>query len=114
MVEVDSKEISQYMKSVLKGIEGGLSAGYFVSSGVSFDIGLKNISTKNGGVRITVVGIGGETKKESDARVSFEVMNPLALAEKAEATKYAEDLVEGGDMSKALGLKPSKPRKDVS
>lgn len=103
-MDIDNKEISAYIKSVLEGIEQGLSAGYFVSSGVRFEMGLRNVSNVNGGIKVMIVGVGAERSKESDVRVVFEVMSPLALAEKDEASSYAKSLVEGADMSKALGL----------
>lgn len=115
-MEIDSKGLSDYIKSVLQGISGGLPEGYFASSGVRIEVGLRSEVTKEGGVRLTVIKAGGEVSKAEEAKVTFEIMHPLSLAEKDTVTEISQELVNSLPLEDKLnmaGLKPAQPKQSM-
>src|SRR2546428_9329121 len=78
-MEVDSEEISEYIKSVLLAVQQGvpMNSGYFVSGTVKIRLGVRNESAKGGNLKGMVVGVGGKRTKEGNARIEVEVTNPM-------------------------------------
>src|SRR5438034_6134529 len=78
-MEVDSEEISEYIKSVLEAVKRGVptDSGYFVSGTVKIRLGVRNESAKGGALKGMVVSVGGKRAKEENASIEFEVTNPM-------------------------------------
>ena len=79
-LNIDSDEVAEYIKAVLKGVNDGLGAesisqGYFLGGTVKIRIGIRNVGEREGGLKLQVVGVGGKRSKEEDAVIEFEVVN---------------------------------------
>lgn len=76
-MQIDSKQLSQFIKAVLSGISEGLTDDYSVATSVKFKIGLKSETDKQGNVRLTIVGIGAglgaKRSSQEVASIEFEV-----------------------------------------
>ncbi len=76
-MQIDSNEISEFVRAVLTGIDKGIPEDSAVSTSVKFQIVLKSQTDKQGNVRLTLAGIGGgagaSRSNEEVARIEFEV-----------------------------------------
>jgi len=75
-MKIDSEELADFVKSVISGIEGGVShsilEGYALSTPIRFPIGLSGKRIKGGGPRLSVANIGANKSDEEVARIDFE------------------------------------------
>ena len=76
-MQIDSDEITEFVRAVLTGIDKGIPEDSAVSTSVKFQIVLKSRVDKQGNVRLTLAGIGGgagaSRSNEEVARIEFEV-----------------------------------------
>ncbi len=72
-MKTDSKELSEYIKYVLKGIDDGITEGYILKDSIEFEIAVVNIQRAEGGLKIHVVKAGGDYSKEEINKIKFEV-----------------------------------------
>ncbi|MBI2183523.1 MAG: hypothetical protein HYU39_01040 [Thaumarchaeota archaeon] len=88
---IDSEEITEYVSAILDGIFGAMTEGYgkgfFLASSIKIQLGIQNVGERDGTLKLMVAGVGGKRSKQENARIEFEVFNPLAkeLKEKFEA-----------------------------
>lgn len=78
-VQIDSEEISEFVKAVLNGIHEGVPEGNLVSTPVKFQLGIKSKKGAGGSLKLFVAGIGAEGSKEEIARIEFEVDDMLTV-----------------------------------
>ena len=82
-MQIDSRELSEFVKAVLAGINGGMSDDNMVAGTVKFQIGLKSVTDKKGDITLKEVGIGGglggNRSNEEIARIEFEVDDMLTV-----------------------------------
>ena len=85
-MQIDSDEISEFVRAVLTGIDKGIPEDSAVSTSVKFQIGLKSQADKQGNVRLMIVGIGGgagaSRSSEEVARIEFEVDDVISVVMK--------------------------------
>lgn len=76
-MEIDSEELTEFVKAVISGIEGGTSRtlyeGYALSAPIRFQIGLSGKKVRGGRLRLSVANMGASKTDEEVARISFEV-----------------------------------------
>ena len=94
-MKIDSAEISEYIRSIVKGVEDGIPLGYFPSSPIKIEISVSNVREGDGSIRLMVAGLGGKLKNEQNATIQVEVLSPLSEATKNEWQKAMKHLVEG-------------------
>ncbi len=85
-LEIDSVELSEYIRAVLQGINTGVSQDFHLFGNIKFSIGLRNVIDKEGRLKITVAGIGMGKTKEENSTIEFEISDTgdwlLRLAER--------------------------------
>lgn len=75
MSKVEPIELKDFLKETLKGIEEGVDIGSRNISQPGIEIEVSTITTRGvgGSVKVYVLGVGGEEKQESIARLKFSV-----------------------------------------
>lgn len=76
-IKINGNEISEYVGAVINGVEKGIPKGFALSSPVKFQIGLTNVSDKEGNLTLMIAGVGGTHRKEENTRIEFEVDDAL-------------------------------------
>lgn len=72
-MEINSDELSQYVKSTIEGMEKGLKEGYKLKGEIEFELGVINTKQGKGGLKIKVVNLGGGLSKENVSKIKFKV-----------------------------------------
>ena len=72
-MEIDSVELSNYVKSTIEGIENGLKEGYKLKGEIEFELAVVNTKEGEGGLKIKVVNLGGSLSKENVSKIKFKV-----------------------------------------
>ena len=84
--EPDSKAISSWMKSAVKGIEGGLG-NYSLATPIKFDLAVTSEKKGGGDIKIVIASLGASKTSQEVSRISFEIqtkdMSDLAAAKNA-------------------------------
>lgn len=73
IMKFESKEISEYVKSTIEGIEKGLPKGYELKGEIEFELVIVNTKEGEGGIKIQVVSLGGNKSKEDTSKIKFKV-----------------------------------------
>ena len=81
-MKVNNEELSRYVKSVVDGIKESIPEGFALNDTIRFQIGLSNVSDKQGNLTLVVAGIGGSKRHEENARVEFELITNQAQGER--------------------------------
>ena len=77
-MNIDSEEISDYIKALVEGVTEGVPVGYFLSSPIKIDIAINNKGESDGSIKLMIAGVGGKRSSEQNARVQIEVINPIS------------------------------------
>jgi hypothetical protein len=86
-MNINSDELGEYVRAVLRGIDTGISEEIVVgddsekfslSGPVKFQLGITNSVEKGGEVKIFVAGLHGGKSSEQNARIEFEVSDSSA------------------------------------
>ncbi len=72
-MNVDSEEVSDYIKGVVEGVKKGIPSGHALSSPIRFRLGLRNVGGREGFLKIMIAGIGGSRSRQENAEIEFEV-----------------------------------------
>ena len=86
-MQINTEELSEYVQSVLKTLEDGIKNPFMLNGPVKFQIGVRNISEKDGSLRLSIAGIGANRSKEENAKIEFEV---IGVFDKAFREKWDE------------------------
>ena len=85
-MKVNQKELTEYIKAVMKGIENGVPENYEIKSTVDFELAVINTKEAKGGVNILVVDGKGKHEKENISKIKFSIgreeipMPPVGIA----------------------------------
>jgi len=72
-MEVDSKELQEYIKSALTAIKGGLDGtGFKIRKPVEFNLAVTNTVEGGGGMKIFIAKAEGKLKSEEISHIQFE------------------------------------------
>src|SRR3989344_8908871 len=72
-MEVDSKELQEYIKSALTAIKGGLDGtGFKIRKPVEFNLAVTNTIEGGGGLKIYIAKAEGKLKSEQVSHIKFE------------------------------------------
>ena len=74
-MEIENKEISEYVKAILDGIDKGISKDYHISpkTPIEFELAVINKNEASGGLRILVANAKGKVSGEHVSKVKFKV-----------------------------------------
>jgi hypothetical protein len=73
-MEIESKELNNYIKSSITAIKNGVEGtGFEIKNTIKFDIAVVNTSEGSGGLRIYVAKAEGKLKSEEINHIEFEV-----------------------------------------
>lgn len=72
-MEIDSVELSNYVKSTIEGIENGLKESYKLKGEIEFELAVINTKEREGGLKIKIVNVGGSLSKENVSKIKFKV-----------------------------------------
>lgn len=78
-MQIDSEEISEFVKAVLTGIDAGLTEEYSIATPVKFQFGLKSKKDRGGKISLSIAGIGASRSNEDVARIEFEVDSVISV-----------------------------------
>lgn len=81
-MEINHAEISQFVKSVIAGIEDSLEqgeSGYGLSTPIKFQISLVTKKDKFGRLTLQIIGVGARHGSEESAKVEFEIDTYLTV-----------------------------------
>lgn len=78
---IDSQELQDLVRSTIENVEKGLKQGWTVSGEVEFEVAVVQMSKTEGGVRLHVVSIGGDRKKEDVTKIKFKIRPPRPAVE---------------------------------
>ncbi len=73
MVNIDSKELSDFVRSTIDGIEKGLKKGYELSGDIEFEAAVVNLKRGEGGIKLYVVDASGKYGKEAVSKIKFKI-----------------------------------------
>lgn len=72
-MEIDSKELGEYVKSTIEGIENGLKEGYKLRGEIEFELAVINLKEGGGSLKIKIVDVGGSLSKENISKIKFKI-----------------------------------------
>jgi hypothetical protein len=78
---LDTKDLSEYVKSVVEGVTSGTPNGFELKGNIRFDVSVVKVKEAGGNLRIMVVDLGGKVAQQNVSRICFEVGRPLKLPE---------------------------------
>jgi len=81
-MEIENKELSEYIKAFLEGIEKGLIEGYFISPShpIEFELAVMNKQEAGGRLRILVADAKGKISGEHISKVKFKITKSSPMA----------------------------------
>ena len=72
MTSVDSKELGEYIRSVIEAVkEGTKDTGYIVHGTIDLELAVINKKKAEGGIKIFVVGAKGEYSKDTLSKIKI-------------------------------------------
>lgn len=89
--EPDSKDISSWMKSAVKGIEGGLGD-YSLATSIKFDLAITSEKKGGGDFKMVIASFGASKTSQEVSRISFEIQTKDMSG--IETMKEALDLLD--------------------
>lgn len=72
-MEIDSKELEEFVRSACQSIEKGIIQGYKLTAPIKFEVAVVNEKKAEGGIKLFVVGASGEYKTEQISKITFEI-----------------------------------------
>lgn len=73
-MQIDEKEISEFVKATIKGIKDGLAGeDFLMTEPIKFHLAVTQVKESGGGVKLYVVDAGGKYKAEEISKIDFEV-----------------------------------------
>lgn len=81
-MEIDSKELTDYVVSVLKAVDSSQNAtiqNFTLSQGVTFDLKVVHKKAGKGGLKILIANAEGEYEKEVVSRITFTMQHKQAM-----------------------------------
>jgi hypothetical protein len=72
-MEVESRDISEYVESVVKGVSGGIPQGFRLSGRIGFKLAVVKQETAEGSIRILVANARGEYTGGTVSTIEFGV-----------------------------------------
>ena len=74
-MEIESKELQEYIKSTLTAIKNGVkAAGFRTSNPIEFNLAVTNVSEGGGGLKIYVVKAEGKLRSEEISHIKFQAI----------------------------------------
>ena len=80
MPEIDSQELSEYLKAIVKGVEEGLKdSSYHIDAEDTITVELAVINSKRaeGGLKIYVANAGGHFNKEQISKIKIPIRRKI-------------------------------------
>lgn len=78
-MDIDSEEISDFVKAVLRGIQEGVGVDQAVATSVKFQIDIASKKDNFGALRLSIVGIGAKRTNQQAAHIEFEVDDRITV-----------------------------------
>ena len=72
-LNVNSEELSTYIKSVLNGISQGITSGYTLNNSIKFQVEISNEVKIDGGVKVIIAHVGAGETSNKNAKIEFEI-----------------------------------------
>ena len=72
-MQIESKELSDFIRSTIESIENGLKEGYTLSSDIEFELAVVNTKKGKGGLKLFVVNASADIGKESVSKIKFKI-----------------------------------------
>lgn len=72
-MEIESKELSDYIQGVLNGVNNGIIEDYNLKGSIEFELAIVNSKETEGGLKIHVAKLGADYSKEETSKIKFEV-----------------------------------------
>jgi len=72
-LDIDSKELEEYVRATIEGIKKGIPKGFYLSESIKFELAVVNVKKGEGGLKILVVDASGKYEKETMSKISFEI-----------------------------------------
>ncbi len=73
LVDIESKELEDFVRSTIESIEKGLKKGYQLSGAIEFEVVVANMKKGEGGIKLFVVGASGEYDKKNVSKIKFKI-----------------------------------------
>jgi len=94
-LEIDSDEVSVFVKSVISGVLNGIPEGLGISKAVKVQMGITSKKAKGGKLKLSVVGIGASKSNEEVIRVDFEVDDVITVSKEKLEAWLSSDIGKG-------------------
>lgn len=73
-MSTNTDELSEFIRSTLKGIKKGIEGEkFYLTESVKFDVAVAKIKEGSGGFKLHVVDVGGKYRAEEITKIQFEI-----------------------------------------
>jgi hypothetical protein len=76
VTEIDSEDLSAYVRSVVEGVKKGIPQGSDLQGAIKFEITIAKVKGAAGGFKVIVAEAGAKYGEEEVSKISFEVGKP--------------------------------------